>query len=241
MSPQAKETLEKAAYTAVGAPIAVVKALNARLSDMRDAVRESRSEMSEDLAKEFETWVAEGERVVSRALELVRKSGTIDQARVAGERMREKVSETAESVRSEVDRTLDLIEPEESMQTIKGIGPGYAERFNEAGIPGINAFLGQTATTESRLSTSGRTGFTVDQLEHWRSQADLTRVNGVGDSYLDLLHRADVWTIAHLAQASATDLAERIHQIDIPGMPDQLPGVEQISKWIDGANRLARA
>lgn len=240
MSPQARETLEKAAYTAVGAPVAAIKALSARLSDLRDTIKESRSDMSDDLAKEFENWVAEGERVVNAALERIRRSGTADQARVAGERVKERVSDTMEGVRSEVDRALDIIEPEESLVTIKGVGPGYSERFNEAGIPGINSYLAKTATAEARKAVAEKTGFTTSQLQQWRDQVDLTRVKGVGQSYVDLLHRADVWTMSQLARANAAGIAAAIKKVDVPGMPDQLPGEEQISKWIGEAKKLSK-
>lgn len=239
MSPQTKETFEKAAYTAVGAPIAAVKALNARLADLREMIRESRSEMSEDLAKEFDNWVAEGERVVNMALERVRGSSTAEQARVASQRMRDRVSKTVEEMRAEMDEALDIIEPEESLETIKGIGPGYAERFNKAGIAGINDFLDKTATQEAIARLADKTEFTADQISQWRSQVDLTRVKGVGDSYIRLLHRVDIWTIDQFASAKATDLASEMKGLDVPGMPDQVPTEEHLSDWISKAKKLS--
>lgn len=239
MSPQTKETFEKAAYTAVGAPIAAVKALNARLADLREMIRESRSEMSEDLAKEFDNWVAEGERVVNMALERVRGSSTAEQARVASQRMRDRVSKTVEEMRAEMDEALDIIEPEESLETVKGIGPGYAERFNKAGIAGINDFLDKTATQEAINRLADETDFTADQISQWREQVDLTRVKGVGDSYIRLLHRVDIWTIDQFANAKATDVASEMKSLDVPGMPDQVPTEEHLSDWISKAEKLA--
>lgn len=238
MSPQTKETFEKAAYTAVGAPIAAVKALNARLADLREMIRESRSEMSEDLAKEFDNWVAEGERVVNMALERIRGSSTAEQARVASQRMRDRVSKTVEEMRAEMDEALDVIQPEESLETIKGIGPGYAERFNKAGIAGINDFLDKTATQEAISRLADKTDFTADQISQWREQVDLTRVKGVGDSYIRLLHRVDIWTIDQFAGAKAAEVATEMKSLDVPGMPDQVPTEEHLSDWISKAKKL---
>lgn len=238
MSPQTKETFEKAAYTAVGAPIAAVKALNARLADLREMIRESRNEMSEDLANEFDNWVAEGERVVNMALERVRGSSTAEQARVASQRMRDRVSETVEEMRAEMDEALDIIEPEESLETIKGIGPGYAQRFNKAGIAGINDFLDKTATQDAIGRLADKTEFTTDQINEWRNQVDLTRVKGVGDSYIRLLHRVDIWTIEQFANAKATELANEMKSLDVPGIPDQVPTEEHLSDWISKAKKL---
>lgn len=241
MSPQTKETLEKAAYTAVGAPIATVKALSARLADLRETIKESRSEMSEDLAKEIESWVSEGERVVGKALEMIRRSGAAEQARVTSERVRERVTKTVDDMRTEMDEALDIVEPEESLETIKGIGPGYATRFHEAGVAGINDLLEKTRTKEYLEVIVAKTGFTAEQVTEWREQADLTRVKGVGESYLDLLHRADVWTVAQFARGDADEIANRFQKIDIPGMPDQLPGKDQVSAWMREAKKLVRS
>ncbi len=238
MSPQTKETFEKAAYTAVGAPIAAVKALNARLADLREMIRESRSEMSEDLAKEFDNWVNEGERVVNLALERVRGSSTAEQARVASQKMRDRVSQTVEEMRAEMDEALDVIEPEESLETIKGIGPGYAQRLNNAGVAGISDFLDKTSTQEAISRLADETDFTADQISQWREQVDLTRVKGVGDSYIRLLHRVDIWTIEQFSNADATELAEQMKSLDMPGMPDQIPTEEHLSDWISKAEDL---
>lgn len=241
MSPQTKETFEKAAYTAVGAPIAAVKALNARLDDLREMIRESRAEMSEDLAKEFDNWVAEGERVVSMALERVRGSSTAEQARVASQRMRARVTETVEEMRAEMDEALDVIEPEESLGTIKGIGPGYSERFSKSGVAGINDFLDKTATQDAIDRLVDKTGFTAEQISQWRDQVDLTRVKGVGDSYMRLLHRFDIWTINQFAQAKASEVADEMRSLEVPGMPEQIPTEEHLSDWITKANKLTNS
>lgn len=238
MSPQTKETFEKAAYTAVGAPVAAVKALNARLADLREAIRDSRDELSEDLNKEFENWVAEGERVVSMALERVRGSSTAEQARVASQKMRDRVTRTVEEMRAEMDEALDVIEPEESLEEIKGIGPGFAERFTEAGVAGIADFLDKTATGEAIDRLANETGFTSEQISQWRDQVDLTRVKGVGDSYIRLLHRVDVWTIDQFANADASELAVELEGLDVPGLTAQTPTEEHLTDWIAKARKL---
>lgn len=239
MSPQTRETFEKAAYSAVGAPIAAVKALSARVGEIREMLRESRSELSEDFAKEFETWVAEGERVVGEALEKVRGSSTAEQARVASQRMRDRVSRTVEEMRVEIDEALDIIEPEESLETIKGIGPGYAQRFNKAGVAGISDFLHKTSTGQAISRLADETDFTAEQIGQWREQVDLTRVKGVGESYIQLLHRVDIWTIGQFAKASAPEVATKMKHLDVPGTPEQTPTEEHLKDWIAKAKKLS--
>lgn len=238
MSPQAKESIEKAAYTAVGAPVAAVKALNARISDLREAIKSSRDELSEDLAREFDVWVAEGEKVVNDALERLRKSETMDRARTTSQKVRERVSTSIEEMGKEIDEALDVLEPEKSLEMIKGIGPGYADRLNDAGIPGITAFVERTETKQQIAGLAEKTGFSVDQIEEWRNKADLSRISGVGESYQLLLHRAGIWTISQFAEADAADLAARVAEIHIPGTTEQTPGEDHIESWIAEAKKL---
>lgn len=238
MSPQTKESIERAAYTAVGAPIAAVKALNARINDLREAVKNSRDELSDDLAKEFDTWVAEGERVVNDALERLRKSETLDRARATSQKVRERVTESVEDMTKELDQALDVLEPEKSLEMIKGIGPGYADRLNDAGVPGITGLLETTKTRSEMTGLAEMTGFSTDQIEQWRSQADLTRIDGVGDSYQLLLHRAGIWTIGQFADADAAELAADLAEIEVPGTTDQTPSEDHVATWIAEAKKL---
>lgn len=234
MAPETKRPLEKAAYTAVGAPIAAVKAIGARVSDLRDAIGASRSDLSEELASEFDAWVAEGERVVSKTLERLRESGAIDRARSTAQRMKETVEASIE----EMSETFDVVEPEHSMTLIRGIGPATADRLASAGVPGITAFLEMTETRSGLEELAAATGYSTQILEGWREQADLSRVTGVGDRYRRLLHRLGIWTVDQLADADPESVSSEIETVDIPGMPDQTPGSDQISKWVGAAKKL---
>lgn len=239
MSPQAKESIEKAAYTAVGAPIAAVKAVGARVSDLREAIRTSREDLSEDLAKEFETWVAEGERVVSRALKRLRTTGATDEARAKGQDMAERVQAGIEEMSERMDETLDIIEPEGSLKQIRGIGPSTTARLEEAGVTGIARFLELTETQKGIDDLANKTGFPVETLTGWREQTDLSRVSGIGKSYQELLHRLGIWTTDQLAKAEASILTSEMKTIEFPGTPDQLPGDDEVSDWITKARRIA--
>lgn len=234
MSPKTKESIEKVAYTAVGAPIAAVKAVGARISDLREAVRGSRSDLSDDLAREFENWAAEGERVVNQALERLRETGAVEQARSTTQSMRERVEASIE----ELGDALDVVEPEESLQLIRGIGPGSADRLEEAGVTGIASFLHHTSSTESMARLAEESGFSPEMVEQWRRQADLSRIDGVGDGYMRLLHRAGIWTMDQLGGSSPATLMSKLEGVDMTGMPSQMPSEERLAEWIDEAKKL---
>lgn len=236
MSPKTKESIEKVAYTAVGAPIAAVKAVGARVSDLREAIRGSRGELSEDLAREFDNWVAEGERVVNKALERLRETGAVDQARSTTRSMRKKVEASIQ----ELSGALDIVEPEESLELIRGIGPGYAARLNDAGVTGIASFLHHTSSTDGIETLADESGVAPDMVEQWRREADLSRINGVGDGYLRLLHRAGVWTMDQLGRSSPATLASKLEGADMAGMSGQVPGEERLAEWINEAKKLSK-
>lgn len=226
--------MEKAAFIAVGAPTAALKALNARVSDLRDAMKTSRKELSDDLAAEIDEWIAEGEKVIERATERLRGSQL-------AEEIKESARSTREAARSGMDKAagaarsgLAAMAADEELTVIKGIGPGYAERLQTEGIVGVSRFLDRTATSEDLEHLAQATGIAADTLTSWRRKADLARVPGIGESYQDLLHRAGVWTIDQLIEMSPADLASEMEAVD----PDQAPTEDRVSRWKTEAARL---
>ncbi len=63
------ETTKKAFYAAVGAPVVVTKRAGEVLEEWTKKAKDLRSSVSEDVRKEFASWTAEGERVVTRVSE----------------------------------------------------------------------------------------------------------------------------------------------------------------------------
>lgn len=229
-----RSSVEKAALVAVGAPTAALKALNTRVSDLRDTMKTSRKGLSGDLAAEIDEWIAEGEKVIERAAERLRGSQL-------AEEFKESARSTREAARSGMDKAagvarsrLGAMAADEELTIIKGIGPGYAERLQTEGIVGVSRFLDRTATQEDLEDLARSTGIAADTLASWRQKADLGRVPGIGESYQDLLQRAGVWTIDQLVETSASDLVSAMEAVD----PDQAPNRDRVSRWKTEAARL---
>lgn len=246
MSPQtresldkARESVEKAAYVAVGAPVAAVKALSARISDLRDAMRSSSKDMGDELTREMDEWIAEGEDVIARAMKRLRSSDVVDEVRSSAKSTKEAAEVGIEKAASGLHQGLDIIEPDEKLTTINGIGPSYAKQLREAGISGIADFMSQTATGEDISKLAKTTGFSSGTIESWREQVDLSRVNGIGGSYQMLLHRAGVWTLTQLGECDADDLAERLGSVDMPDAPEQTPSIYTVKQWVTKAKKLS--
>lgn len=80
-----------------------------------------------------------------------------------------------------------------------------------------------------------------ESLEGWRSQVDLSRVEGIGDSYQLLLHQVGIWTLEQLAAVSPGELSEAMRSVELPDAPDQVPTESVVKKWKSEARRLNSA
>ena len=76
----------------------------------------------------------------------------------------------------------------------------------------------------------------------WTNQADLARINGIGEEYSELLERAGVDTVKELAQRNPASLHEiMLETNDRMKLVRQPPGLNQVEDWIAQAKILPRA
>ena len=234
-----KENLEKAAYTAVGAPVAGMKAMKEKAGQLADTIKETRSELKRDALREFDEWVAEGEMVVDRMIEWLRSTGASSEIRNARETAVDQVRSGVSTLTDKMEQAIDVVEPDIALTEIRGIGPANAKKLNAAGVPGIASFIQKTATDEKIGLLADETGIAVDTIAEWRVRADLTQLNGIGDSYQRMLHAAGIGTLTHLANADAATLAAELDEMEQPGLAKQAPSESEVSKWVTEAGRLS--
>lgn len=208
MTTPTRENIQKAAYAAVGAPVAAVKSLYERMSDLRDIVRSSRQELGDDLTQELASWVDQGEEVIEQTMSRLR-------SRVVGVGL-----------------------PDADLTRINGVGPSYAERLQTAGVESIADFVSGTSSSRAITKLAEISGVSAGTIASWREQAELTRVDGVGGSYQTLLRRAGVWTLQELSVEDPEALTRRLGEIDAPDAPDQTPSIYQVRHWVHSANVL---
>lgn len=208
MTTPTRENIQKAAYAAVGAPVAAVKSLYERMSDLRDIVRSSRQELGDVLTQELASWVDQGEEVIEQTMSRLR-------SRVVGVGL-----------------------PDADLTRINGVGPSYAERLQTAGVESIADFVSGTSSSRAITKLAEISGVSAGTIASWREQAELTRVDGVGGSYQTLLRRAGVWTVQELSVEDPEALTRRLGEIDAPDAPDQTPSIYQVRHWVHSANVL---
>jgi predicted flap endonuclease-1-like 5' DNA nuclease len=236
---KARDSVEKAAYAALGAPVAAVKALSARVSDLRDAVRSSSKDMSEDLTREMNEWIAEGEKVIERAMKRMRSSEVVDEVRSRATEARRAAEAGIEKARGGLDRGLDVVAPDEELTVVNGIGPSYADQLREVGVTGIAGFIDRTGTSSGIDELAAATDISAATIEGWRHQVELTRVDGIGEAHEMLLHRGGVWTLSQLAECEPATLVEDLHGIDMPDTPEHIPSADTVEQWIGEAKQLS--
>lgn len=236
-----KTGLERAAYTAVGAPVAGARAVRAATEKIAESIRSRRDGLKARGSRGFRRLVAEGESAVNRTVEWVRSAGMSDEVRGARRTAANQVRTGFSGIANQMEKALDVIEPDLPLREIQGVGPASAAKLHSAGVRGISGLLSRTGDDDAIKRLADDTGISVDRLAEWRLMADLSRVDGIGDRYRQILHSVGVGTLTQLANADARALRDQISATDLPGSPRQLPGESEVAGWIEDARRLSLA
>jgi predicted flap endonuclease-1-like 5' DNA nuclease len=91
---------------------------------------------------------------------------------------------------------------------IEGIGPVYAKRLHEVGLPTIGQLVAADAGT-----VANSIGVEAGLVREWQAMGRLIRLRGIGPQYAEVLVRAGVRTPAALAKAKAAPLAKKINKM----------------------------
>lgn len=128
-----------------------------------------------------------------------------------------------------------------SILKIEGIGDVYADKFRAAGIATVEALLKAGASPKGRDDLAEKTGISSALILEWVNHADLFRIKGVGEEYSDLLEEAGVDTVPELAQRNATNLYEKLVEVNKQKkLVRQLPTLDAVTSWVDQAQKLGR-
>jgi len=130
-----------------------------------------------------------------------------------------------------------------SLTKVEGIGKRYQKQLNKAGILTTEALLKEGATRKGRNRLAKESGISVKLILEWVNHADLYRINGVGEEYADLLEASGVDTVVELGKRVPENLLSKMAKANSKGkrkLVRQLPGINQVKKWLRQAKRLKR-
>lgn len=124
---------------------------------------------------------------------------------------------------------------------IEGIGVKFSRLLESIGIEDQYQLLQKCGERSGRERVVKETGISGKLILKWTNQADLARVNGIGEEYAELLERSGVDTVPELAQRSAESLLSLLQETnDRLNLVRHVPGLPQIESWLTQARNLPR-
>ena len=122
---------------------------------------------------------------------------------------------------------------------IEGIGPAYAEKLAAEGVKTTDDYLDACADALGRKSMADKTGISDKLILRWANQADLMRINGVGEEFAELLEAAGVDTVKELRHRVPENLAEKMQEVnEAKKLARRAPALSEVVKWVDNAKTL---
>lgn len=124
---------------------------------------------------------------------------------------------------------------------IEGVGPAYAAKLEAIGVTTTDDLLSKGTTTKGRQDLAEKSGVSIKLILEWVNHLDLERIKGVGWEYADLLEEAGVDTVPELAQRNATNLHQKLVEInEQKKLVRKLPSENQVTDWVTQAKSLPR-
>ncbi|MCX6589845.1 MAG: DUF4332 domain-containing protein [Acidobacteria bacterium] len=125
------------------------------------------------------------------------------------------------------------------IEEIEGVGPAYAVKLAEAGVPTVESLLEQGGAAKGRAALADKTGISEKLILRWVNHADLIRLKGVGPQFAELLEAAGVDTVKELRTRNAANLAAKLIEInEAKNIAGTTPTAKQVDAWIEEAKTL---
>ncbi len=127
-----------------------------------------------------------------------------------------------------------------SLSELKGMDPETAAKLRDMLITNSDKLQAAVDTPAKRKALAGKLNIDTRQLLELGNRADLSRVNGVGSVYSDLLEFAGVDTVAELAHRVPDHLYEQILSVAEKHSTKRAPSLSEVKKWVAQAKELPR-
>ena len=128
------------------------------------------------------------------------------------------------------------------IEEIEGIGAGYAQKLEAAGVRTTDDLLRKAATRSGREALAAETGISGKLILKWASHADLFRIKGVAGQFAELLEAAGVDTVKELRHRVAANLQPKLVEInEARNLCNRVPSVAEVERMIEQAKTLEPA
>ncbi len=127
------------------------------------------------------------------------------------------------------------------LSQIEGIGKKYAAKLEKAGIDTLENLLDKGCKKKGRKELAQQTGISEKLLLKWVNRADLSRIQGIGTQYADLLEATGVDTVPELAKRKPEHLEQKMTEINSrKKLVRRPPGLSRVKSWTAQAKKLPR-
>ncbi|QBR82959.1 DUF4332 domain-containing protein [Legionella israelensis] len=125
------------------------------------------------------------------------------------------------------------------LNQIENISVKHASLMENAGIEDQEELLKICSDRKARQQIAEQTGIHVKLILKWTSQADLSRIKGIGDEFAELLVSTGIESAAALAKSDAEHLLEELKLANQKiRLVKHMPSLNQLETWIEQAKTL---
>ncbi|MEC7275659.1 MAG: DUF4332 domain-containing protein [Bdellovibrionota bacterium] len=126
----------------------------------------------------------------------------------------------------------------ESIRKVEGIGEEYQSKLEYIGIHHVSEFIAMTQTQEQRDELARRAAIPVGHIDNWASMLDLTRVNGIGYQYAELLTYSGVKSVEDFRKRNPHNLHEILMETNNKHFCGTVPTENALGSLIESSKKL---
>ena len=121
----------------------------------------------------------------------------------------------------------------ESIRNVEGIGKKYQEKLEYVGIRTVSELIAKSQTGKDRIDLAQRADIPVGHIDNWASMLDLTRVDGIGYQYAELLTYSGIKSVMDLKKRNPDNLHEILKETnDNKHFTNLVPSAEMLESLI---------
>ena len=128
-----------------------------------------------------------------------------------------------------------------NLSQIEGIGKKYAAKLEKEGIASFETLLKKGCKKNDRKKLAKAAGVSEKLILKWVNRADLSRIQGIGTQYADLLEASGFDTVPELAKRKPENLAEKMVEVNNKkNLVRRPPGLARVTNWTAQAKKLPK-
>lgn len=122
-----------------------------------------------------------------------------------------------------------------------GLTKGFASKLSRVGIRSPYSMLKKASKPGQRNSFAKKIGIPARKLTEWVTDADFTRIRGIGGRFACLLQSCGIKNIKQLASRKPEALLKQMEVTNkTKHYVKQLPSQKQVSYWVSRAKSIKK-